>query len=118
MSQDDIVQFATANASASASTFLNVAKAIVALDGKASLVLDALKEGGVDSKRAHNLVKNAGQAVSVWDATVAIGHATEEWFDSLTYGDFVIFNRAIKKALADGLTPRRRRNTVLLDVFD
>lgn len=103
MSQDDIVQFATANASASASTYLNVAKAIVALDGKASLVLDALKGKGVDAARAKNAVKNAAQAVAVWDAVVALGYADEAWFDRHTYADFVLLNRALKKSVADGL---------------
>jgi hypothetical protein len=103
MSVPDIVQFATANACAAATTFLNVAKAIVALNGDVKSIEAALLDSGVPTARAKNLLKNAGQAVSVWDSTVALGLADEDWFDQLTYGDFVTVNRTLKKAVVDGL---------------
>ena len=103
MSKPDILQFATANVHAAATTFLNVAKSIVALDGDVKSIEASLAKTGIPAARAKNLLKNAGQAVAVWDSAVGFGYATEKWFDAFTYGDFVLLNRSIKKAVIDGL---------------
>jgi hypothetical protein len=79
--------------------FINAAKIFIALGGDTEANRKAIKGKGVSSSS----LKNAIQAVEVWEAVVVLGYADEAWFDQQTYGSFVLLNRAIKKAVADGL---------------
>ncbi len=110
MPRADVVNSVCINLIDTAYTYLNAAKGIIALgdtDATRDELTAALTEDGLRPERIKSLIKNARQAVEVWASVVEPGHATEEWFDRLTYGEFVIVNRAVKR-LAENGTPASR----------
>ena len=99
LTPDELVSYVVHNLRTSEVAFVNSAKAIIALGGDTKANRAALRDKGC----ATSSIKNAIQAVEVWESVVTGGHADESWFDKQSYGSFVVINRAVKKAVIDGL---------------
>ncbi|EIQ01067.1 hypothetical protein OpiT1DRAFT_05634 [Opitutaceae bacterium TAV1] len=90
----EIAAFVATAAAQAKVTFLNVAKGIVALEAKVGR--DEAKAFYKKAGVTEHTLKNARQAVQVWEDVVTAKHADEAWFDQLTYMDCVVINRAIR----------------------
>lgn len=91
---DALAEFVVFNANMTKVTFLNVGKGLFTLEAKVGR--DEAKKLLGKGVTEHTL-KNARQAVNVWESVVSPGHADEAWFDQLTFMDCVMINRAIAK---------------------
>jgi hypothetical protein len=95
---DVVAGFAAANIKISTSAFLNVAKAFISLDGRATAdeVKALILKGGVPAEKYASARKNAQKALDVWFAVVDPGFGDETWFNSLTYHEFVMVGKAVR----------------------
>lgn len=93
---EDVFDFTYTNLTHAKTTYLNVAKGLIALTALGVSEDDA-KETLVKRGASNHALKNARQAVKVWDTVVIGGHADEAWFDRCVYMDFVAVNRAVAK---------------------